>query len=124
MQSKMKQQGLTLISIMMLIVIFTFVAISLVKVIPVYFDSYKVTDVVSGLKDTHGLGEKSKNEIARIILDRLAINIVTDVTRNDIYVERVNNSIFVDVEYEVRKPMFGNIDVVMKFKKSVEASAI
>ena len=124
MQFRNKEKGLTAISIMVLIVIFSFVAISMIKILPVYFDAFKVDDVVSTMKDTRGLGNKTNNEIARIILDKLSVNQVSDISRDDIFIEKIKNDVLIEIEYEARRQMFGNLDVVISFKKSVEASAI
>lgn len=124
MQLKNKQKGLTGISIMLLLVVIAFVAIIFLKIMPVYFDSFKVGDVVSGMKEERGLGDKTKNEIITMIMRRLDVNMVTDVTKDDIFIEKGKNDLLIEVEYEVRKNMFGNLDVVISFNKSVEAPAI
>jgi len=124
MQLKNKQKGLTAVSIMAMLVVIAFVAVIFLKIMPVYFDSFKVGDVVSSLKEERGLGEKSNNEISTLILKRLDVNMVSDVTKDHIFIEKSKNEVFIDVEYEVRKQMFGNLDVVVSFKKSVEAPAI
>ena len=124
MQLKNKQKGLTGISIMMIVVVIAFAAAIFLKIMPVYFDAFKVGDVVSAMKDERGLGDKSNNEIASMILKRLDVNMVSDVTKEHIFIEKTKNDVFIDVEYEVRKKMFGNLDVVISFKKSVEAPAI
>jgi len=119
-----RQKGMTLFSIMIIIVFFAFIAITAVKIIPIYLDSYTVSDVVSSLKDERGLGDKSNREIASLILKRLKLNQVSDVTEDDIYIEKAKNTVLIDVEYEARKPMYGNLDVIISFKHSVEAPAI
>ncbi len=124
MQSKNKQKGMTGISIMAILIVIAFVALIFLKIMPVYFDSFKVGDVVSGLKEERGLGEKPNSEIVKIILKRLDVNMVSDVTKEHIFIEKIKGQVLVDVEYEVRKPMFGNLDVIITFKKSVEAPAI
>ena len=124
MQLKNKQKGLTGISIMALLVLIAFVAIIFLKIMPVYFDAFKVGDVVSGMKEERGLGDKSNGEITTMILRRLDVNMVSDVTKDDIFITKNKNDILIDIEYEVRKNMFGNLDVVISFKKSVEAPAI
>ena len=124
MQSKNKQKGLTGISIVVLLIFFAFFAVTLLKIMPIYFDSFKVGDVVSGLKQERGLGEKTNSQIIKMILKRLDVNMVSDVTKEDILIEKVKSEIFVDVEYEVRKPMFGNLDVIISIKKSVTVPAI
>lgn len=124
MQSKNKQKGLSGISIMLLLVVFAFVAVTLLKIMPIYFDAFKVGDVVSDLKEVRGIGDKSSNEITSMILKRLDVNTVTDVHKDNIFIEKSKNIVLIDIEYEVRKPMFGNLDVIVSFKKSVEVPAI
>lgn len=124
MQLKNKQKGLTGISIMVILVVIAFMAIIFLKIMPVYFDSFKVGDVVSSLKEERGLGDKTNNEITTMILKRLDVNMVSDVTKEHIFIEKTKNDVFIDVEYEVRKQMFGNLDIVVSFKKSVEVPAI
>jgi len=124
MQLKNKQKGLTGVSIMVLLVALAFIAIIFLKIMPVYFDAFKVGDVVTAMKDERSLGDKSISEIRTMILKRLDVNMVTDVVKEDIDIEKTKDVIFIDVEYEVRKNMFGNLDVVIHFTKSVEASTI
>ena len=124
MQLKNKQKGLTGISIVVMLVVIAFISIIFLKIMPIYFDSFKVGDVVSSLKEERSLGDKGNREITTMILKRLDVNMVTDVTKEDIIIEKTKNDVFIDVEYEVRKPMFGNLDVVVSFKKSVEVPAI
>ena len=124
MQLKNKQKGLTGVSIMVILVAIAFAAIIILKIMPIYFDAFKVGDVVSSMKDERGLGDKSNREITSMILKRLDVNMVSDVKKEHIFIEKIKNDIYIDVEYEVRKQMFGNLDVVVSFKKSVEVSAI
>lgn len=124
MQLKNKQKGLTGISIMAIISVVAFGALIFFKIMPIYFDAFKVGDVVSSLKAERGLGDKGNREITTMILKRLDVNQVDDVTKEHIFIEKIKNDVYIDVEYEVRKPMFGNLDVVVSFKKSVEVPAI
>jgi hypothetical protein len=119
-----KQKGMTGISIMVLLVLIAFVAVTLLKIMPIYFDSFKVGDVISSLEQERGLGEKSPNELKTLIIKRLDVNMVSDVTKEHIFIEKIKNEVLIDVEYEVRKPMFGNLDVIISFKKSAEVPAI
>ena len=50
MQSKNKQKGMTGISIAGLLVVIGFVLLMFLKIMPIYFDSFKVGDVVSGIR--------------------------------------------------------------------------
>lgn len=124
MQLKNKQKGLTGVSIMMLLIAIAFGSLIFLKIMPIYYDSFKVGDVVSALEAERGMGGKRNTDITNMILKRLDVNMVSDVTKDHIFIERIKNTILVDVEYEVRKPMFGNLDIIISFKKSVEVPAI
>lgn len=119
-----KQKGLTGISIMLILVIVVFGTVAFLKIMPIYFDAFKVGDAVSSLKDERKLSSKSNRDIITMILKRLDVNMVTDVTKDDIFIEKTKDTLYIDVEYEVRKPIFGNLDVVISFKKSLEVPAI
>ena len=124
MQLKKKQKGMTGVSIMALLIAIAFGALIFLKIAPIYFDSFKVGDVVSGMKDERGLGDKSNAEIVNMILKRLDVNMVSDVTKDNIFIEKTRNTVTIEVEYEVRKKLFGNLDVIVNFNKKVEAPAI
>jgi len=42
------------------------------------------------------------------------------VTSDDIYVERNGDSMTIGLDYEVRRNLLGNLDVVVSFEKSIE----
>ena len=124
MQPVNKQKGLTAISIMAILVVIAFVVLIFLKIFPIYLDGFKVGDIVSEMKKERNLGDKTNREIQTMILKRLDVNMVSDVKSEDIYIEKGKNIVKIDVEYEVRKNLFGNLDVVVSFKKSVEAPDI
>lgn len=124
MQLKNKQKGLTGISIMAIVVIIAFSALIFLKIMPIYFDSFKVGDVITSLKDERGLGDKGNRAIVTMILKRLDVNMVSDVTKEHIFIEKAKSTVFIDVEYEVRKQLFGNLDIIVSFKKSAEVPTI
>ena len=124
MRTHNNQKGMTAVGLMLLLACIAFVTLIALKIIPIYLDSFNVDDVLKTMKDERGLGEKPNSEMVRMIMKRLDINMVTDVTPEDIYIEKIKDVIIIEADYEVRKPMFGNLDVIVHFKKSVEASAI
>jgi flagellar basal body-associated protein FliL len=124
MQPVNNQKGLTAISIMVLLVVIAFVVLIFLKIMPIYMDGFKVGDVVSSMKEERSLGDKTNREIQTMILKRLDVNMVSDVKAEDIYIKKIKDTVNIDVEYEVRKNLFGNLDIIVSFKKSVEAPAI
>ena len=79
--------------------------------------------VISDLKNEPAIGTMTSREITSIVMKRLDINLVTDVDADDIYVEKVGDTMTISADYEVRKSMLGNVDIVASFNKSVEVPA-
>jgi hypothetical protein len=51
---------------------------------------------------------------------RLKINSVYDFNPKNIVIKKGLNSYLVDVSYEVREPVLGNVDIVVSFSNQVE----
>lgn len=115
MKSLRKQQGMTAIGWVLVILLVVFAALLLLKIAPIYIGGYEVHSVVGSLESEPGLGKKSAREIRALILKRLDINMITEVRKNDIHIERRKNTWEVEVAYEVREAVLGNMDVVVSF---------
>jgi len=56
----------------------------------------------------------------RTLRKRLDINMIEGVTNDDIFVERTGDAMEIGFDYELRRNLIGNLDVVMSFDKSIE----
>ena len=123
MKSIHRQRGMTPIGwifVFLLIAFFTLVAL---KLVPIYLDSFTITSVITDLKKEPGIGAKTPREVVAIIEKRLDINMVEGITTDDIFVEKVGDTMTISAEYEIREKMLGNVDVIISFNKTVEVSA-
>jgi hypothetical protein len=118
--SKMrKQRGMTAIGwllVLMLVVIFAIVGI---KLIPMYLDSFKVTSSLESLANDSNAKGKSGREIRQLLMKRLDVNMVNDVSASDISISRSREGTVVEVSYEARRPLFGNLHMVLVYERSV-----
>lgn len=123
MKSIHRQRGMTPIGwifVFLLIAFFTLIAL---KLVPIYLDSFTIGSVISDLKKEPGIADKNPRQVVAIIEKRLDINMVKGITADDIFVEKVGDTLSISAEYEVRENLFANVDVVVSFNKSVEVSA-
>ena len=119
MKQMKKQRGMTAIGwllVLMLVVVFSIVAL---KLIPMYLDSFKVTSSLESLANDSKAKGKSALEIRKLLMKRLDVNMVSDVSAQDISVSRSREGIVVEVEYEARRPLFGNLHMVLVYSDSV-----
>ena len=123
MKSIHRQRGMTPIGWVLVFLLIAFFALIALKLVPIYLKSFSVGSVISDLKNEPGISAMTSRQITSIIVKRLDVNMVTDVDADDIYVEKVGDTMTISADYEVRKSMLGNVDIVVSFDKSVEVPA-
>lgn len=123
MKSIHRQRGMTPIGWVLVFLLIAFFALIALKLVPIYLKSFSVGSVISDLKDEPGIGAMTSRQITSIIVKRLDVNMVTGVGADDIYVEKVGNTMTISADYEVRDSMLGNVDIVVSFNKSVKVPA-
>ena len=123
MKSIHRQRGMTPIGWILVFLLIAFFALIALKLVPIYIESFTVGSVISDLKNEPGIGSMNAREITSIVNKRFDINTITNVSSDDIYVEKLGGTMTISAEYEVRKPMLGNVDIVVSFNKVVEVDA-
>jgi len=116
---KRKQAGMTAIGWMGVIALIMMLVLMLLKLLPIYMDGYKVGSVLSDLEDDPGVASMTPVMISKTIMKRLDINMVDNVSKEDIYIDKLKNSMHVEIDYEVRENLIGNVDVVVHFQKAI-----
>lgn len=117
-----KQSGITLIGLIFTLALIGFVALIAFRLLPIYIEYFNIVTSMESLENEPEFALKSKQDILRLLNNRLDINDVEAIETKDIRINQEPGVTKVGVKYEVRKPMFYNIDVVVKFDKTVEVS--
>lgn len=112
-----KQRGLTLIGFVLLLILALFFAYIGMKLVPIYTQYYSVVKAMQGVADEPGAADMSPNRIRNAFFTRLGIDYVSGVEREHVRVTR-NPVVTLNVAYEVREPLIGNIDIVVHFDRS------
>ncbi|MCM2338815.1 MAG: DUF4845 domain-containing protein [Lysobacter sp.] len=117
---KRTQRGMTLIGfIITLAVVGVFVYMGM-KTIPMYSEFYAVKQALNGLATEPGVTDKDPAKIKDLFFRRLYISYADNVKPENVKVVRKDAGYVMTVEYEVRKPLIANLDVVGKFKADKE----
>ncbi len=121
MKSLQRQQGMTTIGWILTFLLIAFFTLIALKIVPIYIDSFKAVSILEDMeKNAYEVGSMSPGEIVRTLRKRLDINMVEGVSDDDIYVERNGDHMTIGLDYEVRRNLLGNLDVVVSFEKSIE----
>lgn len=116
-----RQQGMTLISWLLVLAIAGFFATIGFTLVPIYLEHYSVKHVLQQFELERDLEKKSTGELRELMKRRLKINGVYGFNVKDsLKVERNKNRMTVRVKYEVRRPVMGNVDLVVSFDDAVE----
>lgn len=111
------QQGMSGMSFAFIMVLVVFVVAIGLKMLPIYIEYFSVRSVLGSLQNDESL---TTDNIKSTMMRNFMINDVDNVGRQHIKIERKANKRIVTVAYEVRKPLMGNVDIVVNFSDSVE----
>ena len=114
------QQGLTLLSLITLLVFIASMALLILKILPIYLDHNKVANAMGQVKETEGIANLSEFEIKNSFAKKFSVNYVYDVKPEDIQIIKSGGYLKVAIEYEVVKPIIGNLSVLVEFNDSFE----
>jgi hypothetical protein len=64
----------------------------------------------------------SEDEIITKLFKRFDLDDVENVSEEDLTIEPSDNGIVISIDYEVRTPTIGNVDIVVVFAESAEIS--
>ena len=122
--NRKKQIGATFITWLMLAGILGFLAVAGLKLIPVYMEYGTIVSVMEDVAKEQSPGKKSPTTIWKSIDKRLHINNVRYIKKENFKYERGNLADTMTIKYEVRTPLFGNLDAVAKFEKSMDVKTL
>lgn len=113
---KRKQGGMTLIGfILVLGVVGVFVYMGM-KLIPMYSEFYSVKQALKGLAGEPGITRNDPAKIKDLFFRRLYISYAENVKPAHVNIVRKDAGYLMTVDYEVRRPLISNLDVVGHFQ--------
>ncbi|MBL4743395.1 MAG: DUF4845 domain-containing protein [Cycloclasticus sp.] len=110
-----KQQGLTTISLLIVLGVFGLLVMSVLKVFPVYMEHLSVQTSVKSIKADPAVKNMSVGQIRLLFQKKLNMNQVTSISAKGTKIVRSSDEITFTAEYEVRKQYIGNVDIVLSF---------
>lgn len=117
-----KQQGLSLIGFIIVLVLVIFFVYLGMRIAPIYLEYYSVVTAMNGVAAERGSANYPPYDIRVKVLNRLYVSYTDDnVGEKNIKIIR-RDGIQLRVVYEVRKPLIGNLDVVASFDRMVRLS--
>ena len=120
------QRGITLSGLIVGSVVVGIIALMLMKLWPIYNEKMKVDQAMDKLETNPSGARMSKNAFAKALMRQFDVNDVdsfsTEVLRKTLQVERKKGKKgkVVTLAYEIRGPLFANLDIAMNYSKAIE----
>ena len=116
-----KSEGLTFITIAVLLSVIAFFTLLVLKIGPIYYDNSLVKSAITDLKAEPNLMTMSKRDITSSLEKRFDVSYVKDVTAKDVLITKRGKSYLkLALDYEVVENIAGNLDVLVTFEDGFE----
>jgi Tfp pilus assembly major pilin PilA len=118
-----KQQGMTLISWVLVLGIIAFFATVVMRLLPMYQEYYSVLQIMDGMEIELKNNKLTKRQVMTLLEKRFDTGYVFSVKKDNIEIGRGKNNVQVSkivIDYEVRKPFMAQIDLIGHFKTEID----
>lgn len=120
MQRQAPPRGMTALGVLFVLALLAVGVLLAIKIVPVYLEYFNVSSSVNSLQGDPDIVRQSKDEIRERLLRRFQVNDVWRVKPEHIRIHRSQDAVTVQVDYEVRVPLVGNVSLLFAFHKSRE----
>lgn len=124
-----KQDGLSIISLLIVCALIGFSALIILKLFPLYNEAFKVYSSMKAVAGMSEVGNKNSADIRTVLLRNFEVQDVDQFSASNIKKhltikrEKGTQNRRMTMTYESRSPLFGNLDVVLKFDRTVTIRA-
>ncbi len=115
-----RQQGMSITGWMLLIAIVLFFVLLGVRMVPSYMEFHSMSKILESIKDDPQYRRAAPKELRKIFNRRIDINSIYDFDQKYLKIDRSKGQTSMILDYEITKPVAGNVSVVMKFHKEVD----
>ena len=114
-----KQYGMTMLSWLVVLGVAVFFILIGIKMVPTYLENYAIKQVLATMENDRSVRKMTPNEMKKSFMKRIKINSVYEFNRDWIKIKKEKFGTRFSVDYEIRKPVTGNVSIVMAFSESV-----
>lgn len=118
---KKLQQGMTFLSLVVVIVIGSFFAVLAMKLVPSYIEYFTVKKALTRLAHDPEFKNMSKSQILEAFNKTTTIDNITSIDGRDLsFLRDESGKTVVSVDYQVVVPLVANVSVLLDFEASTD----
>lgn len=123
MATSQRQRGLTMISWVVIFALIGFIAMVIIKLVPVYIEHGGIKSAMKGVAEELG-PTASLSAVRTSLTRRMGVDNITVVEPADFELIKDGETTYLELVYEARTPLFGNISLVVEFQESYEMGGV
>lgn len=126
MNNRHRQQGVGFLGLVFILAVIAFLVLCGMKLFPLYNESFQVTSAMKTVAGMPDIGQQSGRDIQNYLMRNFEVNDLRRFNQRNIgqhfKVQRIAGSRnrMMTMEYEARGPLFGNLDIVLRYNNSIE----
>ena len=118
------QQGLSMLSWLVVLCVVAFLASTAFKILPHYFDFFSLQKIITGVETEKALDLRTPGDFFEHVSRGSQVNNIRDIDlRKVMEVRMENNEFHVHLKYEKREPLIENLDLVVHFDREYRVRA-
>jgi len=115
MNTRHNQRGMSIPGMLSIAIMVGFFIMCIIRMAPPYFEYLSVRNIIEQVVMEHEPQTESIGQIRRKISNMFNSNQIYELQPKEVEVFRKDGKTFIDASYEVRIPVMGRIDAVLKF---------
>lgn len=110
-----RQKGMTTLGIIILVAFVGIFAFAAIRLIPIYLNYMKVSQVVAGVAEEFDGGGASSAMIRSSISRRFDVEMISQIRARDVTVKKIDGGYEVTAMYSHKAPFIANVSFVVDF---------
>lgn len=112
----LKQKGISLVSLLMWSIVLVLIAITSLRIVPVYIEYSSIKKNLSAIVKDTNLQNANLNQIRLAFSKRAQIDDIKSVSGQDIKINKENGRVVLSVNYTAKIPLFSNVSLNIDFE--------
>ncbi len=113
-----RQSGMTMLSWLVVLGVLVFFILIGIKMVPTYLENYSIKQVLATMENDRAVRKMTPRQMRESFMKRLKINSVYEFDREWVKIKKEKFGMRMSVDYEIRKPVAGNVSILMAFSNS------
>jgi hypothetical protein len=113
-----RQHGVSFVGMIFIAALVIFVAILGIKLAPPYMHSAQIAQIFKAIASDSEMQGASIRDIKEAYRKRADINYISDITEDDIDINKESGRLVISASYSVKIPLAGNMTLLLEFNPS------